>query len=813
MVLDTCANEVACFFSMQPPIRLAFSYTSNIPLEVFFILKKEWEMGHMTTISSTLGYPYIGENREWKRSLEAFWSGNISEDQLLSDTKKLRLDHLQKQKSAGIDKIAVGDSTLYDRVLDTAVMFGMIPERYNWQGGTVPLSTYFSMARGNDDVVACEMTKWFDTNYHYIVPEYENRKLALTENKPLNAYREAKELLGIEGKPVLIGPYTFLKLSKGYSNNDIPAFLLHLLPLYEQILKELAAEGVQWVQFDEPILSTSIEQDEMKTVQEIYKQLKSAAPELKVMLQTYFDSIEWYKETIELPVDGIGMDFVHGLKENVNNLKTIGFPADKVLGVGIIDGRNIWRANLQVKIDLVNELTAIVPADRTWIQPSCNLQHVPVTTRSEQTLNSTIKAALSFADEKLLEVNTITAYVNGNEESVSAAIEESVAACQRLADLPERNRKDVTTAVRNITAKDSERNLPFNERKEAQQTAFSLPLLPTTTIGSFPQTPVIRRTRTKWRKGEITNEQYENFIKENIRTWIDIQEEIGLDVFVHGEFERTDMVEYFGEKLDGFTFTEKAWVVSYGSRCVKPPVIYGDVAFDQPMTVKESVYAQSLTDKPVKGMLTGPVTILNWSFVRDDISLEEVTNQLALALRKEVAALEKAGIHMIQVDEPALREGLPLKKERWNDYLDWAVNAFRIATAGVKETTQIHTHMCYCDFNDFIDSISALDADVISIETSRSHGELVQAFNEFHYDKGIGLGVYDIHSPRVPSTEEMAIIIDKGLEVLSPDQFWVNPDCGLKTRKYEETVASLRNMVEAAEEKREQLQVLQAEFS
>ncbi|MGG0669904.1 5-methyltetrahydropteroyltriglutamate--homocysteine S-methyltransferase [Lederbergia citrisecunda] len=765
----------------------------------------------MTTISSMLGYPYIGENREWKRSLEAFWSGNIGEEQLVDDMQKLRLVHLQKQQAAGIDKIAVGDFTFYDRMLDTAVMFGMIPERYDWQGGNVPLSTYFSMARGNDDVVACEMTKWFDTNYHYIVPEFENRKLSLTENKPLNAYREAKELLGIESKPVLIGPYTFLKLSKGYSNNETPAFLLHLLPLYEEILKELSAEGVQWIQIDEPILSTSLNQDEMKTVQEIYKQLKTAAPELKFMLQTYFDSIEWYKETVELPVDGIGFDFVHGLQKNVSNIKTLGFPADKVLGVGIIDGRNIWRANLREKIDLVHTLSSVVPSERMWIQPSCSLQHVPVTTRSEQALEATIKNALSFADEKLHEIRSITASLNGDEEAILAEIEDSVAACQRLSELPERNREDVKTAIHNISTKDSERNLPFTKRKEAQQSAFSLPLLPTTTIGSFPQTPEIRRTRTKWRKGEITNEQYEAFIKENIQSWIDIQEEIGLDVFVHGEFERTDMVEYFGEKLDGFTFTEKAWVVSYGSRCVKPPVIYGDVAFNQPMTVKESVYAQSLTDKPVKGMLTGPVTILNWSFVRNDISLEEVANQLALALRNEVAALESAGIHMIQVDEPALREGLPLKKERWNDYLDWAVNAFRITTAAVKETTQIHTHMCYCDFNDFIDSISALDADVISIETSRSHGELVHAFNEFHYDKGIGLGVYDIHSPRVPTTDEMASIIDKGLEVLSPDQFWVNPDCGLKTRNHEETIASLHNMVSAAVQKREQLQVLQAD--
>ncbi|QTD40473.1 5-methyltetrahydropteroyltriglutamate--homocysteine S-methyltransferase [Sporosarcina sp. Te-1] len=761
----------------------------------------------MTTISSTIGYPYIGENREWKRALEAFWNGEMQEEQLVLTMKDLRLSFLQKQKEAGIDSIAVGDFTFYDRVLDTAVMFGMVPDRYNWQGGPVPLATYFSMARGNKEAVACEMTKWFDTNYHYIVPEYGQRKLALTENKPLSAYREAKEALGIEGKPVLIGPYTFLKLSKGYADHEIPAFLLQLLPLYEQILKELAAEGVHWVQIDEPILSMSITRDEMRTVQEIYSQLKKAVPEVKIMLQTYFDAVEWYEQTIALPVDGIGLDFVHGKEENLKSVRTHGFPAAKHLGVGIIDGRNIWRADLGAKLDVADELLQFLSADQLWIQSSCNLQHVPVSLKSETKLGEVLKEALAFADEKLLEIQTIAKGINESRATVQAEIEESAAACKRLADLPARNRADVKSETEAISTGDSRRNLHFAERLIAQQAAFSLPLLPTTTIGSFPQTPEVRKTRTKWRKGELTDAQYEEFINENIREWIAIQEEIGLDVFVHGEFERTDMVEYFGEKLDGFSFTEKAWVVSYGSRCVKPPIIYGDVAFVEPMTVKESVYAQSLTDKPMKGMLTGPVTIINWSFVRDDVSWETVANQLALAIRKEVEALEAAGITMIQVDEPALREGLPLKKDKWDTYLDWAVNAFRIATASVKETTQIHTHMCYCDFNQFIDSISALDADVISIETSRSHGELVHAFNDYHYDKGIGLGVYDIHSPRVPSVDEMAAIIEKGLEVLSPEQFWVNPDCGLKTRKHEETVASLTNMTAAAKRVREQLAV------
>lgn len=759
----------------------------------------------MTATSSTIGYPYIGENREWKRALESFWAGKTSEEQLLQTTKEIRLSRLQKQKESGIDLIPVGDFTLYDRVLDTAVMFGMIPERYGWTGGQVPLATYFSMARGNASTVACEMTKWFDTNYHYIVPEYEGRKLALTENKPLIDYREAKQALGIEGKPVLIGPYTFLKLSKGYEAKDIPAFLLQLLPLYEKVLVELQAEGVEWIQLDEPILSTSISKDEMKTVHEMYSQLRKAVTHSKLFIQTYFDSVEWYEETIALPVDGIGLDFVHGLKNNQKSLEAHGFPTDKVLGAGVIDGRNIWRANLQNKLALLDTLQQHVPVKNVWIQPSCSLQHVPVTIASEQKLDSTIKAALAFADEKIVEVATLVKAVREGADAIVHELRESVNACEQLAQLPARNRQDVLQAVNNIGNVPSKRPTPFAERRVKQEEAFNLPLLPTTTIGSFPQTPEVRATRTKWRKGEITEQQYGNFVFDEIKQWVDIQEKIGLDVFVHGEFERTDMVEYFGEKLDGYVFTEKAWVVSYGSRCVKPPIIYGDIAFVEPMTVKESVYAQSLTDKPMKGMLTGPVTMLNWSFVRDDLSLKDVTYQIALALRKEIEALEAAGIHMIQVDEPALREGLPLKKDEWNEYLDWAVNAFRISTATVQDTTQIHTHMCYCDFNHFIDSISALDADVISIETSRSHGELVYAFNKFHYDKGIGLGVYDIHSPRVPSVEEMVEIIEKGLEVLDVKQFWINPDCGLKTRKKEETVASLENMLTATKKVREQL--------
>ncbi|REB05337.1 5-methyltetrahydropteroyltriglutamate--homocysteine S-methyltransferase [Sporosarcina sp. BI001-red] len=760
-------------------------------------------------ISSSIGYPYIGENREWKRALEAFWGGKIEEQEFLETVEKIRLERLQKQKDAGISLIPVGEFTLYDRMLDTAVMFGMIPERYNWSGGDVQLSTYFSMARGNDDAVASEMTKLFNANYHYIVPEYGTRKLKLTENKPLTAYLEAKEKVGIDGKPVLIGPYSFLKLSKGYEEKDVPAFLLQLIPLYVNVLCELYEAGAKWVQLEEPILSTSISKEEMLTVTEIYKQLTAEVPDLNMIVQTYFDAVEHYEEVVALPVAGIGLDFVAGKEKNLTQLKKNGFPEDKVLAAGVIDGRNIWRADLHEKTELVDEILEIVSADRVWIQPSSSLLHVPVTLTSEVKLDSTIKGALAFADEKLEEVTTLVKGVVEGKQAIGEKMAESTAAREKLAALPARNHPELRQAVENIGESDGKRKSTAPQRRLKQQEALGLPLLPTTTIGSFPQTPEVRSTRNKWRKGESSDAQYTDFVHREIAKWIDIQEDIGLDVFVHGEFERTDMVEYFGEKLGGFVFTEKAWVVSYGSRCVKPPIIYGDVTFLNPITVEASVYAASLTDKPMKGMLTGPVTILNWSFVRDDISRKDVTYQIALALREEIEALEAAGIPIIQVDEPALREGLPLKKSAWNDYLDWAITAFRVATGSVEDTTQIHTHMCYCEFNDFIDSISGLDADVISIETSRSHGDLVSAFNDFSYDKGIGLGVYDIHSPRVPEVQEMVDVIEQGLNVLEPSQFWINPDCGLKTRKQEETVAALKNMAAATNKMRERLEVLQ----
>lgn len=753
--------------------------------------------------SSSLGYPRIGANREWKKALEAFWAGKLEEDAFLENLKDIRLHHLKKQQEKGIDLIPVGDFSYYDHILDTASMFGLVPARFEYGGGIVPVSTYYAMARGNKEASACEMTKWFNTNYHYIVPELNGLTPVLTQNRPLEAYREAKRELGIEGKPVLVGLYTFLKLSKGYQAEQLDELVAAYLPLYEQIVRELAQEGVQWLQIDEPILVTSLETEDLQRVRRIYEALHAAAPGLNIMLQTYFESVERYEEIASLPVQGLGLDFVHGGKQNLEAIEKHGFPQDKVLGAGVIDGRNIWRADLSSGLALLNRLSAAVPFERIIVQPSSSLLHVPVSTAPENGLTPELAAALAYADEKLDEVALLARAVNEGAGALQTPIDASVQAIHALNDSASRRNAKVREAAADIASQPSARQSEFAQRRAAQQNRFRLPLLPTTTIGSFPQTAEVRSARQKWRKGEWDSSQYEAFIQDEIRTWIELQEEIGLDVLVHGEFERTDMVEFFGEKLAGFAFTKNGWVQSYGSRCVKPPVIYGDVAFIDPMTVKESVYAQSLTAKPVKGMLTGPVTILNWSFVRNDITREQVAYQIALALREEVEALESAGIEMIQVDEPAIREGLPLKQSETAYYLDWAVLAFRLATSTVRDTTQIHTHMCYCEFHDMIESIRALDADVISIETSRSHGELIHSFEEFTYDKGIGLGVYDIHSPRVPEALEMVSMIERALKVLDPSLFWINPDCGLKTRGTAETVASLRNMTEATRQVRE----------
>lgn len=748
--------------------------------------------------SSNIGYPRIGGKREWKRALESFWNGNISEAELLTTTDAIRLTNLRKQKELGIDLIPVGDFSLYDHVLDTSVMFGVVPQRFAYTGGKVSLETYFAIARGNKDAVASEMTKWFNTNYHYIVPELEGVTPKLVENRPLAFYKEAKEKLGINGKPVILGPVTYIKLAR---TENFTSLLQQFTPLYIQVLKELAEAGAQWVQLDEPILTSKLSGEELEQLKQVYAAIHEAVPELNIILQTYFEKVTNYEAVAALPVKGLGLDFVHG--DSLEQLRKYGFPKDKILFAGVIDGRNVWRADLDKKVALLNEIQAYVEKDRLIVQPSASLLHVPVSTKSEERLDSIIKGGLAFADEKLVEIVLLSKGVQEGTEAIKAELEESKNALSIINNSKYRQNAIVKGSIEKLTEQDVNRALPFAERIKKQQQRFNLPLLPTTTIGSLPQTPEVRQTRSKWRKGEITDQAYEQFVNEQIEKWIKIQEDIGIDVLVHGEFERTDMVEYFGEKFGGFAVSQFGWVQSYGSRCVKPPLILGDVAFSEPITVKESVYAQSLTTKPVKGMLTGPVTILNWSFVRDDIPRFEVLNQIAYALRQEIEELEKNGIGMIQVDEPALREGLPLNPEKRDDYLNTAVYAFKLATASVKNDTQIHTHMCYSEFSGIIDSISALDADVISIETSRSHGEIISAFEKNTYDKEIGLGVYDIHSPRVPSKEEMKQNINRALQTIKPTQFWINPDCGLKTRKEEETIQGLKVMLEAAKEIRE----------
>ncbi|MBA4494185.1 5-methyltetrahydropteroyltriglutamate--homocysteine S-methyltransferase [Paenactinomyces guangxiensis] len=748
---------------------------------------------------SNLGYPRIGAKREWKKALESFWDGKLDAPGLEKRMKEIRLDHLQTQRLKGVDLIPVNDFTCYDHMLDMATMFGWVPKRFNHQGGPVPLQDYFAMARGKQDAVACEMTKWFNTNYHYIVPEYEEEmEFSLLENRPLKAFREAKEELGIDGKPVIIGPYTFLKLSKGYSSGQFENLLNRLIPLYIQMLGELAEAGCSWVQMDEPVFVADLSKEDMKLAKEIYNQFKRAVPEIHLIIQTYFDSVEHYEDLISFPAAGIGLDFVHGKTGNLDSIRKYGFPADKCLGIGCIDGRNIWRNHLQETIRFIQELDDFISPREWFLQPSCSLLHVPVRKDQETDLDSVLYRSLSFADEKLEELHLLKQALSHGSESISEQLNAAAEALDDLSTHEMRHRPSVRKHLKHLREEEFNRKSPFQIRQQIQREYLQLPLLPTTTIGSFPQTPEVRKARRKWRIKEWTQEQYDEFMQTEIQKWMQIQEEIGLDVLVHGEFERNDMVEFFGERLGGFAFTKHGWVQSYGSRCVKPPIIYGDIEFRSPMTVKESKFAQSCTEKPVKGMLTGPVTILHWSFVRNDLSKKEVAAQIALALRQEVQSLEANGIRIIQVDEPALREGLPLKKKNWNHYLEWAVRSFRLATSAVDDRTQIHTHMCYSQFDDIMESIQQLDADVISIEASRSHGELIQTLRNHSYKKGIGLGVYDIHSPRIPSADEIKTQIEHALLVCDRQLFWVNPDCGLKTRKQEEVIHSLTHMVTAA---------------
>lgn len=735
---------------------------------------------------SNLGYPRLGENREWKKLIESYWAGNVSQDELQAQAKELRLSFLKKQADAGLDLIPVGDFSLYDHILDLSVQFGVIPNRFAKE--EINLDLFFAIARGNKENVASSMKKWFNTNYHYIVPEWSKVKPHLTNTRLLDLYLEAKEVVGDKAKPVITGPITYVALSAEVS--DFTSAVKKLLPLYKQVFTELVEAGATYIQVDEPIFVTDEGVDLLEAAKCVYAYFAKEVPQAKIIFQTYFEALIDAKELSELPVAAFGLDFVHGLDENLEAVEA-GYFENKEVFAGVVDGRNIWATDFEKRSELLEKLQAKV--GNLVIQPSCSLLHVPVTTKNETDLDPVLKNGLAFADEKLQELELLSQYLDGQETEAYK---------QHVADFDALQAAD----FRNVTLESLD-NVPtervdYKIRRKVQQEKLGLPTLPTTTIGSFPQSPEIRRTRLAWKRGDISDAEYEEFIKSEIARWIKIQEDLDIDVLVHGEFERVDMVEFFGQKLAGFTTTKLGWVQSYGSRAVKPPIIYGDVKHIQPLSVKEVVYAQSLTDRPVKGMLTGPITITNWSFERSDISRADLFNQIGLAIKDEIKLLEDAGIAIIQVDEAALREGLPLRKAKQKAYLDDAVHAFRIATSSVKDDTQIHTHMCYSKFNEIINSIRDLDADVISIETSRSHGDVIESFETAVYPLGIGLGVYDIHSPRVPSKEEVIANIERPLRQLSLEQFWVNPDCGLKTRREPETIASLKVLVEATKEVR-----------
>ena len=757
-------------------------------------------------IATIAAYPRIGKNRELKRALESFWSGKTGESDLLSTAAEIRRSNRDAQRAAGIDLLPVNDFSLYDQMLDTVALVGAVPSRYGWSGETVDLGTYFAMARGRtgeDDAPAMEMTKWFDTNYHYIVPELgPDTSFKLSSTKPFDALAEAQEA-GTSSKVVLIGPLTFLLLGKSHGESfDRLSLLDSLIPVYVEAVRQLAGQGAEWIQIDEPVLVTGVDSTVLDGLKRAYERIDAAKGQAKIVVQTYFDHVgDAYEALVDLPVDGVGLDFVRGPK-NADFIAEHGFPKDKVLVAGIVDGRNIWTANLSSAFGLLGELASHVDASRIQVSTSCSLQHVPYDVTAETDLDPEVRSWLAFAEQKLAEIAILARGLTEGEEAIGAEMETNSKLLAEASRSQRRHNNTVRERIANLPEDIDRRAVPFAERAKLQQERLHLPTLPTTTIGSFPQSPDIRKTRRAFEKGDLSQEEYEAFIEGQIRAVIEHQEELGIDVLVHGEPERNDMVQYFGEQLEGFTFTRNGWVQSYGSRFVRPPVIFGDVSRPEPMTVRWATYAQSLSEKPVKGMLTGPVTILNWSFVRDDQPRSETCKQIALAIRDEVTNLDAAGIRMIQIDEAALREGLPLRREDWQEYLDWAIECFRIAASGARPETQVHTHMCYSEFGDIFAAISDMDADVISIENARSGLELLETFKREGYDKGVGPGIYDIHSPRVPQTEEIAGNLRATLSVLDADQVWVNPDCGLKTRKDPETTAALRNMVEATKQVR-----------
>ncbi len=750
------------------------------------------------------GFPKLGEKREFKRLLENFWKGKLSEGELLKGIEELNLWRASLYAQNG-DLIPSNELSLYDFMLDTAVMVGAIPSRFREYNG---LETYFEMARGKN---ALELTKWFNTNYHYLVPELEGESFKLLENKPLKEYRFFREK-GYDTVPQIIGLYTFLKLSKApkrVEEGGLPVVVLEkldtkerlekfaqaLIPIYRELLASLREAGVKRVHFDEPALVMDTEDYEWEVVEEIYRELSQVGIDIGVL--TYYDSVSNYERFVNLPVKALHLDLVSN-EENLKNLKEKGFPKDKELIAGIINGRQPWRANLKEKLGLIEELLKI--SENLTISNASPLYHLPVSVEPEDELPEGLKERLAFAKEKLQELKLLKEALNGNSEALKEVEESEKVMTAVYAENPEVRRR-----VASLTEEDFRRKLPYKERDKIQREILKLPLFPTTTIGSFPQTEDVRKMRTAYRTGKISEEEYKKFIKEKIKYAIEVQEEIGLDVLVHGEFERSDMVEYFAIKMDGIATTKHGWVLSYGSRVYRPPIIYGDVSRPKPMTLEEITYAQSLTSKPVKGMLTGPVTILNWSYYREDIPKREIAYQIALALLDEVKDLEKAGIKVIQIDEPAFREGAPLKKKDWEEYFDWAIKAFRLCSRA-KPETQIHTHMCYSEFNEIIEYIYEMDFDVISIEASRSKGEIIEVFEKFKgWDRQIGIGVYDIHSPAIPTKEEMKAIMERAMRVLPKELLWVNPDCGLKTRRWEEVIPALKNMVDMARELRQEV--------
>ncbi|GIV09771.1 MAG: 5-methyltetrahydropteroyltriglutamate--homocysteine methyltransferase [Fimbriimonadales bacterium] len=718
------------------------------------------------------GYPRLGANREFKKIIESYWQGKLSEAELQQGIHALEQSRCAAYAQHA-DAYPVGELTLYDNMLDTAIMLGVYPiDPTNW-------NAYFELARGAD---ALPMTKWFNTNYHYLVsrlsPEAEFR---LHWNKPLQAYQQHSS-----GYPYLIGPYTFLRLSRGLAPEQLPALLAKLSPVYAQILQSLKAAGAPYVHIDEPAFAMDVPDADVQAIRAAYQTLGQTAP---LLLCTYYDSVDFLPQLYDLPIAGVGLDLIHG-KRNYDYLAQHGFPSDKILIAGVLDGRNVWKTDLAATAERVRNLQAQTGAT-IWLSNAAPLSHLPVTVEPETKLDPALRERIAFAQERLQELRLLKTLLTEGETDATRAWN----TYQHSAD--HWYSQAVQGRVASLQPQDFERALPYAERDKRQRERLKLPLFPTTTIGSFPQTPEVRQMRQAYRTGKISAQEYETYIQNQIRELIQFQEELGLDVLVHGEFERTDMVEFFAEKMDGIAFTQNGWLLSYGTRAYRPPIIYGDVARTEPMTVKETAYAQSLTRKPVKGMLTGPVTIIAWSYVREDIPIEQVAYQIGLALQDEVRDLEHAGIAIVQIDEPAYREKAPLKRADWDAYFRWAAQAFKLA-ARAKPETQVHTHMCYSDFNTVLRYIDWMDADVITIEAARAKGEVISAFEHYNYPRQIGPGAFDVHTPAVPSVESIETVMERAIRVFPNEQFWVNPDCGLKTRKWDEVVPALKNMAQAA---------------